>query len=173
MNVYKATEAWKLLNGVFCIFKSHDMAMDVLKRRLRGYLCKDLNGLQVRPPGLIKRGIFYTPQGSQEESLAPLNSQPLFVTTQLDYSDHPLVIGERFAPEDIHLEPLHEMDYETSGICGEFNIASATDLICIRYNLFSLRFPVALQQTLCIDWLLPCRRPLAPPKFSVKCGEGS
>ncbi len=44
-------------------------------------------------------------------------------------------------------------------------------LIDTWFRLFKLRFPVTLQQTLCVDWLLPSRRSLAPSTFSAKCGE--
>ena len=115
MKLYKAPDAWKLLNGVFCIYKRPFDTLQATKEKLKKFLCEDLNQLYVRPPGsMIQDVIKANPVTGELEIVQKL--------TKIDYADHPLVVGDRYQPPDLVIEALSETEMGpfTSGVCGEF-----------------------------------------------------
>uniref|UniRef100_A0A914X795 Pseudouridine synthase II N-terminal domain-containing protein n=1 Tax=Plectus sambesii TaxID=2011161 RepID=A0A914X795_9BILA len=110
MSIRKAADAWRLLHGVVCLYKPRDMSIKSLYRQLANNLCADLNALDQAPMKLIERDIVQPHPVTQ--SLLVVGRK-----TQLDYSTHPLVVGDPYRPEDIEISALHESDTETCGVC--------------------------------------------------------
>ncbi|XP_076046579.1 pseudouridylate synthase TRUB2, mitochondrial-like isoform X2 [Oratosquilla oratoria] len=100
-----APEAWEFLNGVFCVYKPADMTMHHMRKVLLGNLCRDLNALPQRPNATLV---------SIQGSLAENN---LVVKEELDYSDHPLVSGPRYQPNDFRLSWGNYLKKIVSGLC--------------------------------------------------------
>lgn len=131
MSIKRAVDAWRLLQGVVCLYKPRDMPMRSMYRRLVDSLCADLNALEQPPMKLIERDVVRPHPDTQ--ALLVVGRK-----TQLHYSTHPLVVGAAYRPEDIEISALLESDTESCGVCGSISpllflehiIASLTRFSC-------------------------------------------
>ena len=90
------SDAWKLLRGVSAIYKPGDMDVDRVLHKISTHLSDDLNAMErrrVTADGLAD----VTSETEHKTSVVK-------VENQLDYSDHPLVLGPGFVPQDFDLE---------------------------------------------------------------------
>uniref|UniRef100_A0A915KSN9 Pseudouridine synthase II N-terminal domain-containing protein n=1 Tax=Romanomermis culicivorax TaxID=13658 RepID=A0A915KSN9_ROMCU len=105
-----ASQAFKLLNGIFCIHKPKGVAMDKIVAMLKRYIIKDLNNLESRPVKYCKKPVFI-----EEENSGDLIE--IGRVTAIDYAQHPLVLGPFFKEYDIEIQPIQKLEYNSSGIC--------------------------------------------------------
>jgi len=101
-----ATEAWRLLNGVFCVYKPSEMASHVLRSTLIGNICRDLNLMEPRPP---MKHVAIEGDMTDRSSLT--------VTSVPNLADNPLVVGPRYQPQDFQLNLVNKLGPLTSGLC--------------------------------------------------------
>ncbi|XP_068200929.1 pseudouridylate synthase TRUB2, mitochondrial-like [Palaemon carinicauda] len=97
-------EAWKVLQGVFCVYKPFDMTISHLKKVLINNLTRDLNMLEPRPavPYIVI-------EGNTADDLA--------VVKRENYADHPLAIGPRYQIQDLKLSFAIHLHKNISGVC--------------------------------------------------------
>ncbi|XP_076352186.1 pseudouridylate synthase TRUB2, mitochondrial [Tachypleus tridentatus] len=103
--ICKAEEAWKLLNGIFCIYKPAGLSIYKVREILVGNIVRDLNSMNVRPPrDYVKI----------EGSVA--SGKGLIVSTIPNYADHMLVTGPRYQPQDVRLTWITFLGRSVSGV---------------------------------------------------------
>ncbi|XP_023230077.1 mitochondrial mRNA pseudouridine synthase Trub2-like [Centruroides sculpturatus] len=100
-----APEAWKYLNGIFCIYKPAGLKLEMTKKILLTNLVQDFNELEVRPPRNYVR---------IEGSVASGKSLSVKVVPNL--ADHPLVVGPRYQKQDFNLQSAVHHGNNISGI---------------------------------------------------------
>ncbi|KHN82624.1 putative tRNA pseudouridine synthase 2 [Toxocara canis] len=106
-----SSDIWSVLHGVLCVHKPRDVSLTALKKILISAICSDANNCV--PPARIP--VIEMPVVEPHPK-----SQALLVVgmrKQLDYSSHPLVVGEAFRREDIRVEELHYLEPASSGVC--------------------------------------------------------
>ncbi|KFD48668.1 hypothetical protein M513_10452 [Trichuris suis] len=110
MLVRRASDAWRLLNGVCSLCKPSEITIDRLTKVLIDNLARELNQMDDTPLKLYHRPVF------RED---PITAELRVVdhVTQIDYSDHPLVIGRRYLPIDFQVQCIQNLEYFTSGVC--------------------------------------------------------
>lgn len=94
-----APEAFKHLNGLFCIYKPEGLHFNFVKHILLFNLARDLNQMVCREPRKLVK--------IDED---PNNGDELTITTVPDLADNPLVVGPRYLKEDMKIlfaDPLH------------------------------------------------------------------
>jgi len=101
-----APDAWKLLEGIFCVYKPTEMSMDAVKNRLLGNLCRDLNSMEVRPP---ENYVKIEDDPSSETGLTVRNVPNL--------ADDPMVVGPRYQMQDFRASWATSHGAHTSGLC--------------------------------------------------------
>jgi len=94
-----ARDAWKLLRGVSCIYKPSDCETLSIVDKFTESVTRDLNSMRTTSSW---------PPDHSHNALVPGNSGK--------YSDHPLVIGQGFEPEDLKMEPIVINSYRMSGL---------------------------------------------------------
>ncbi|GFX16721.1 mitochondrial mRNA pseudouridine synthase Trub2 [Trichonephila clavipes] len=100
-----APEAWKYLNGVFCVYKPSKTNIYGVRHSIALNLCKDLNDMEKRPPRdrVLLNG-------------SVSSGKPFSVECVPNYADHELVSGPRYQTQDIRLRWIKNMGSEPSGI---------------------------------------------------------
>lgn len=88
VNVSEARTIWNLLKGVICLYKPAGITTYSVRKILLGNICRELCELQCRPP---RNHVFI--QGNPSSSLT--------VHVAPSFTDHPLVVGPKYQPEDI------------------------------------------------------------------------
>ncbi|VDP03854.1 unnamed protein product [Soboliphyme baturini] len=83
MIVTKAADAWRFLNGVFCIYKPADFTMNTVRRLLCKAICDDLNNMELDSPQVYLRPIL-------KENPVTLELRVEGHLPSFDYSEHPL-----------------------------------------------------------------------------------
>jgi len=102
--IENAPETWRLLQGIFCVYKPPDMSIRFLRQVLASNMCRDLCEMkQPIPPPLI----------SIEGSVA--GEMKLVKLT--DYSATPQVLGAPFQPKDLKISCAPTFDKKISGVC--------------------------------------------------------
>ncbi|CAL4251413.1 unnamed protein product, partial [Meganyctiphanes norvegica] len=97
-------EAWRLLQGIFCVYKPPDMSIRFLRKVLISNICRDLCKMkQPIPPPLI--------------SIKSSVDGELELVKLKDYSATPQVLGPPFQPNDIKLSCAPIFDNKISGVC--------------------------------------------------------
>ncbi|XP_050525373.1 pseudouridylate synthase TRUB2, mitochondrial [Daktulosphaira vitifoliae] len=86
-HLYTSEKAFKLLNGVVCLYKPSGVSLRSCRHNLLLKLCKDLNSLEVRPP---EDRVVITGDTTKE----------LKVNIEPSYADNILVVGPRYQSED-------------------------------------------------------------------------
>ncbi|XP_013788231.1 probable tRNA pseudouridine synthase 2 [Limulus polyphemus] len=103
--ICNAEEAWKLLNGIFCIYKPAGLSVYKVREVLIGNIVRDLNLMNVRPPrDYVKI----------EGSVA--SGKALTISTVPNYADHMLVTGPRYQPQDVRLTWITFLGWSVSGV---------------------------------------------------------
>ncbi|XP_055342603.1 pseudouridylate synthase TRUB2, mitochondrial-like [Paramacrobiotus metropolitanus] len=107
--IENSSMAFKLLNGVFCIYKPSDLHHRILRWALRTNLCRDLNEL---PRASAQSLVKIEPPDE--------NSSEYRVTTVPDIRDHPLLLGPAFEKTDFNIRIAHFGVTEMAGVtvCG-------------------------------------------------------
>ncbi|VDK21216.1 unnamed protein product, partial [Anisakis simplex] len=113
--VIKSSKLWAVLQGIVCVHKARDVSLAALKKILTSAICANANAA-VRTPEqqlpLIEMPIVEPHPKSQALVITGLRKQ-------LDYTHHPLVVGEPFRKEDIRVEELNYMEPTSCGVCRE------------------------------------------------------
>ncbi|KFD70681.1 hypothetical protein M514_10452 [Trichuris suis] len=114
MLVRRASDAWRLLNGVCSLCKPSEITIDRLTKVLIDNLARELNQMDDTPLKLYHRPVF------RED---PITAELRVVdhVTQIDYSDHPLVFGindgcDQLVPKIKKARFLHA--YHVTGLLG-------------------------------------------------------
>ncbi|KAK6979521.1 tRNA pseudouridine synthase 2 [Biomphalaria glabrata] len=105
-----APTAYKLLNGVLCIYKPDQTPVHMVVESLKSRLCKDLNALpcyqhEILMPSKVKENL-------QEKSLS-LKVDPSGIE---DWSEHRLVLGDRYEESDIKIHFVDGISKHSSGV---------------------------------------------------------
>jgi len=92
------------------VFKPRDVTLESIRRRLVASICKAGNAIDDTEVPTIEMPVV---------EAHPVSEAPVVVgtRTQLDYSLHPLMVGQIFRPEDIEVEPLQDIETSSSGVC--------------------------------------------------------
>ncbi|XP_063972610.1 pseudouridylate synthase TRUB2, mitochondrial [Diachasmimorpha longicaudata] len=96
-------EIYRSLNGVFAIYKPAEKTLAQIRLRLLNHICRDLNGLDVRPP-------------ENYVNIEGDTTKEMTVRVEPSYADHPLIVGPRYQPNDFKMSSAHNIPYEVSGI---------------------------------------------------------
>ncbi|RWS06582.1 putative tRNA pseudouridine synthase 2-like protein [Dinothrombium tinctorium] len=99
-----APHAFRLMNGVFCVYKPSDIGMKKLQPLIREKLVNELNEMDVRPPKerVVIEGSFKDEKFSAK--LVP------------SYSDLPAVVGPRYLPKDLTIFFSNYCSWRFSGV---------------------------------------------------------
>ncbi|KAM0732446.1 Pseudouridylate synthase TRUB2, mitochondrial [Formica fusca] len=105
--VSDARIAWKVLNGVFAVYKPPAVTYLNIRDTIIHRLCEDLNSMHVRPP-------------IQHVCIEGNTTDKMNIVTHPSYADHPLVVGPRYQPKDFKLVCANYLNTDSSGlmICG-------------------------------------------------------
>ncbi|RCN49882.1 hypothetical protein ANCCAN_04129 [Ancylostoma caninum] len=103
---------WTALNGIFCVYKPVDLSITGLKKQIVKRICSDGNEA-VGMPRLPTTKLPIVEPHEQSGALLVVGEREI-----QDYTQHPLVCGEAFRPEDIRLEEIHYMESTSSGVCA-------------------------------------------------------
>ncbi|KAL5012250.1 hypothetical protein ScPMuIL_010801 [Solemya velum] len=106
-----APQAYRLLNGVFCVYKPGDLPVHKVMEIIRGNLTRDLNALPCYTYERKHRD--KSKVSFQEKNLPTVTSVP---ADMRDLSDHRLVLGDRYINSDHRLSFLHGMSRHSSGV---------------------------------------------------------
>ncbi|XP_046398258.1 mitochondrial mRNA pseudouridine synthase Trub2 [Ischnura elegans] len=101
--IEEATLAYRLLNGIFCVYKPAGISKYGLRNRVISNLSSDLCELKCRPP---TTHVFI--EGEPNKALT--------VTASPSYADMPEVIGPRYVPKDIRCHWATHMGSKSSGV---------------------------------------------------------
>lgn len=103
----EASVAWRMLNGVFVIYKPVKVPLLVTRETLCRNLCRDLNAMKVRPPEP-----YVMIEGETNKQLT--------VSVRRSFADNTLVVGPRYQPQDLKLNWANHLHQHTSGVvvCG-------------------------------------------------------
>ncbi|XP_054157661.1 pseudouridylate synthase TRUB2, mitochondrial-like [Oppia nitens] len=104
-----APSVWRLLNGVFCIYKPNHKSVSSTRRTLLNNLCNDLNDMIVRPPRQMVQIAGDLSSGNE-----------LKVEIKENLSDNPLVVGKRYQQQDFALSVVNNPGYFASGVVVVF-----------------------------------------------------
>jgi len=100
-----APDAWKALNGIFCIYKPSGLTQRKFRHTLRFNLCRDLNGLEQR-----KLRELVSLKGSV------CSNKPYEVEMIPNYAEHHLVSGPHYQTQDVRLATISGIGKYTSGV---------------------------------------------------------
>ncbi|KAG8198749.1 hypothetical protein JTE90_023512 [Oedothorax gibbosus] len=100
-----AHDAWKYLNGIFCIYKPPDLYNLFAKKTLAFNLCRDLNQMEKRPQQelVMLKGSVST-------------NKPFSVELIPNYADHELVSGPRYQDQDVRITEISALGKKSSGV---------------------------------------------------------
>ncbi|GBN82879.1 hypothetical protein AVEN_165928-1 [Araneus ventricosus] len=104
-----APEAWKYLNGIFCIYKPSKVVTVHSRHSIALNLCQDLNEMEKRPPRdrVLLNG-------------SVSSGKPFSVELVPNYADHELVTGPRYQTQDIRLRWICHLGKNTSGVLRKY-----------------------------------------------------
>jgi len=102
--------ALKALNGVFCVYKPADISLYKLTTKIKVNLTEDLNKLACYEYE-IKAS-----KGFASNNIEKGISTDTHLLGKQDYSEHRLVLGNRYILSDIKLELIDPLDKNASGI---------------------------------------------------------
>lgn len=100
-----APEAFRILNGIFCVYKPAGVSTAQVRRTLAGNLARDLNLMETRPQKQLVQ---------IEGSLT--SGKALSVKLVPNLADHPLVVGLHYQPQDFRLKRITYLGKNTSGV---------------------------------------------------------
>ncbi|XP_033228000.1 mitochondrial mRNA pseudouridine synthase Trub2 [Belonocnema kinseyi] len=102
-----ARAVWKMLNGVFIIYKPARVPLMVTRETISRNLCRDLNALKVRPPDP-----YVLIEGETNKKLR--------VSVRPSFADNVLVVGPRYQPQDFKINWANHLYQDTTGVvvCG-------------------------------------------------------
>ncbi|XP_011302400.1 probable tRNA pseudouridine synthase 2 [Fopius arisanus] len=98
-----AEEIYRSLNGVFAIYKPASNSLSQVRMTLLTHICRDLNGLDVRPP-------------ENYVHIEGDTTKKMTVSVEPSYADHPLIVGPRYQPTDFKMSWAHQISTDMSGI---------------------------------------------------------
>ncbi|XP_071040704.1 pseudouridylate synthase TRUB2, mitochondrial [Parasteatoda tepidariorum] len=100
-----APDAWKYLNGIFCVYKPPKLNIGHVWNSLLVNLCRDINAMEKRTPKdlVLLKGSIAT-------------GQPFSVEVSSNFADHELVVGQRYQRQDIRLKAIDTLGVNTSGV---------------------------------------------------------
>lgn len=98
-----ASQVWRQIQGILCVFKPTDMSLGRLMHNLQTIIAADLGKMINRRPRKIM----------QYDALKGIATQ----TEDIDYSDHPLVIGPRYIKSDIRYHCESALTFHACGVC--------------------------------------------------------
>ncbi|XP_066993412.1 pseudouridylate synthase TRUB2, mitochondrial [Anabrus simplex] len=101
--ISEAPVAWRLLNGVICVYKPSGVSSYDLRKTLIGNIASDLCDLKCRPP-------------TDYVSIQETSGAGYEVSTVPSYADHPLVVGPRYQPKDVRCAWATYLGKHTSGV---------------------------------------------------------
>lgn len=104
-------DIWQLLNGVLCVYKPRDVSLVSLKKLIVKRIVEEGNTYDDPKIPMIQMPIVEPHPESQASVVVGMREQ-------LDYSQHPLMVGKAFRPEDIMIEQINELEPASSGVCG-------------------------------------------------------
>jgi hypothetical protein len=97
VSISSSRHAWNLLRGVACLYKPSGMSCRALMEELKEKLTVDLNQLQ------------------REHEIRPPNHIVDDYANSIDYSLHPLVLGDGFEKDDIRINSVSFLQHRISG----------------------------------------------------------
>ncbi|XP_051154201.1 pseudouridylate synthase TRUB2, mitochondrial [Leptopilina boulardi] len=102
-----ARVVWKMLNGLFVIYKPVNVPLLLSRKTICKNLCADLNNMKVRPPDP-----YVLIEGESNKQLT--------VSVRSSYADNILVVGPRYQESDIRINYANHLQQNSSGIivCG-------------------------------------------------------
>lgn len=100
----EASDAWRCLRGVFCVYKPPRVSMKNVHKLISFNLTKDLNRMR------------FTVPRKRVEIIGSVAGE-LTVRKCEDFSTHPLVLGPMFEKNDIELSHVNELEELESGVC--------------------------------------------------------
>ncbi|GIY89408.1 putative tRNA pseudouridine synthase 2 [Caerostris extrusa] len=100
-----APEAWKYLNGLFCVYKPPQKHTPHVRNSIIHNLCRDLNEMEKRPPSnrVLLNG-------------SVCSGKPFSVELVPNYADHELVSGPHYQIQDIRMRWINGIGCNSSGI---------------------------------------------------------
>ncbi|XP_071450423.1 pseudouridylate synthase TRUB2, mitochondrial-like [Hetaerina americana] len=101
--IEEAAVAFRVLSGLFCVYKPAGLDKYVTRKRIISNLSSDLCELKCRPP---TKHVFI--EGDPEKALT--------VTVGPSYADMPEVVGPRYLPKDIICQWATHIGKRTSGV---------------------------------------------------------
>ncbi|KAF8384606.1 hypothetical protein PRIPAC_73748, partial [Pristionchus pacificus] len=101
----------KALNGLLCVYKPADLSLNALKKNILKRICTQGN-LATGWPRLPEIDIPVVEEHPSSGALIVVGRK-----RQIDYTHHPLVVGETFRTEDLRVEELHQLETASSGVC--------------------------------------------------------
>uniref|UniRef100_A0A0M3IJ77 TruB_N domain-containing protein n=1 Tax=Ascaris lumbricoides TaxID=6252 RepID=A0A0M3IJ77_ASCLU len=110
-----ASDIWSVLHGVICVHKPRDVSLTSLKKILVSAICSDANEC-IPPPRIPTIELPIVEPHPKSQALVIVGMRK-----QLDYSSHPLVVGQPFRKEDIRIEEMHYLGPASSGVCRRYN----------------------------------------------------
>ncbi|XP_055955187.1 pseudouridylate synthase TRUB2, mitochondrial [Patella vulgata] len=111
-----ASDAYRRLNGVFCIYKPSELPISKVIEKIQWNLARDLNAL---PCYKYERLVDAPTEDNDDGSRSLLVTNQPVVTTLPDISDlseHRLVLGPRYIGSDFEIWPVGPIPKHTSGV---------------------------------------------------------
>lgn len=106
-----APTAYRLLDGIFCIYKPSGVPVHNIVHSIKLNLCKDLNALPCYEHEIVLG------QPSMKENLSTksvsVNKEPTGIT---DWSEHRLVLGDRYEESDFNIHFIDGISKDTTGV---------------------------------------------------------
>ncbi|KAF7493744.1 Mitochondrial mRNA pseudouridine synthase Trub2 [Sarcoptes scabiei] len=106
-----APEAFRLLNGCFCIYKPSRKGFNNTLHNIKNNLSNELNSMECRPPRERVEIV---------GDLTNFENENLHVEIKTNLADHPLVSGERYSPKHISLKLINHPGWYSSGLMVGF-----------------------------------------------------
>jgi tRNA U55 pseudouridine synthase TruB len=103
-----APTVYEALNGVFCVYKPAGSSVRQLLHALRTNLSRELNQLPCR---LARQRVVI----SEHKEVDSSNNLPA-IKTEVDFSDHPLVSGQRYIEDDFDMASVDSLATGASGV---------------------------------------------------------
>uniref|UniRef100_A0A2S2R3T4 Putative tRNA pseudouridine synthase 2 n=1 Tax=Sipha flava TaxID=143950 RepID=A0A2S2R3T4_9HEMI len=105
MNYLSNSEkAFKLLNGIVCLYKPAGVSLKGCRHSLLLKLCQDLNSMDVRPP-------------ENRVIISGDTTKSLEVKLEPSYADNVLVVGPRYQSKDLKCIWTTHLGMRVSGVC--------------------------------------------------------
>nr|CAG4641071.1 EOG090X0AGI [Eulimnadia texana] len=100
-------EAWRICNGVACVYKPADTSTHRLRQMVIANLCRDFNELDPHPP---RKFVNIVPLSGEN------TSQQLQIEVRENLADSVLVSGPAIQPSDVRLSWINYLGKRTSGV---------------------------------------------------------